>query len=49
MAVALCVLRDFDMQHKTVLRAFDNLTCSPEFSRHNFEQRDYVDEPGKPR
>jgi Rha family phage regulatory protein len=31
-----------------VLRAFDNLKCSAEFSRLNFQPSDYVDERGKP-
>lgn len=37
----------FGKTHKNVLRAIENLECSAEFSRLNFEPRDYVDERGK--
>lgn len=40
--------RTFNRAHKDVLRAYDNLKCSADFSRLNFEARDYVDERGKP-
>jgi Rha family phage regulatory protein len=37
----------FGKQHKNVLQSIDNLECSDEFSRLNFQPRDYVDERGK--
>lgn len=37
----------FKKRHDNVLRAILNLECSPEFSRLNFEERDYFDERGK--
>jgi Rha family phage regulatory protein len=37
----------FGKRHKNVLRASDNLQCSPEFSLLNFEEREFVDERGK--
>ena len=37
----------FHKQHKTVLRAIENMGCSDEFSRHNFAPRDYTDNRGK--
>ncbi|WP_267877814.1 Rha family transcriptional regulator [Massilia oculi] len=39
--------RAFGKQHKTVLRAFDNLKCSEEFSRHNFAPSEFIDARGK--
>ena len=39
--------RTFGKQHKTVLRAYDSLKCSAEFSRHNFAPADYLDAQGK--
>lgn len=41
------VAKHFKRPHKTVLRAADGVDCSPEFSRHNFVPRDYVDSRGK--
>lgn len=37
----------FGKRHDNVLRAVTNLDCSDEFSRLNFEERDYVDDQGK--
>ena len=37
----------FGRTHKNVLRAIDNIGCTAEFSRLNFEPRDYIDERGK--
>lgn len=45
---SLTVAKSFGKQHKNVLRAYDTLQCSAEFSRLNFEPSDYVDERGKP-
>jgi Rha family phage regulatory protein len=39
--------KTFGKHHKNVLRAYDNLDCSDEFSRLNFEPREYIDERGK--
>jgi Rha family phage regulatory protein len=39
----VCVAHTFGKRHKNVLRAYDNLECSPEFSRLNFEPREYTD------
>jgi Rha family phage regulatory protein len=41
------VARNFDKRHKNVLRAYDNLQCSPEFNRHNFMPVEYVDQKGE--
>lgn len=37
----------FDKRHGNVIRAIENLDCSSEFSRLNFESRDYIDGRGK--
>lgn len=37
----------FGKRHDSVLRAFDKLQCSDEFSRHNFASADYLDAQGK--
>ncbi len=37
----------FVRRHSNVIRAIENLECSTEFSRLNFEQRDFLDERGK--
>lgn len=37
----------FGKQHRTVLRAFDNLTCSDDFRLHNFVQTHFLDSQGK--
>ena len=44
---SLTLARTFGKQHKTVLRAFDNLKCSDEFSRHNFAPSEFIDGRGK--
>lgn len=44
---SLEVAKRFGKLHKNVLRAVENLECSAEFSRLNFEPRDYIDERGK--
>src|SRR3989337_1121497 len=41
------IAEEFGKQHKNVLRDVENLDCSKEFSRLNFEPSDYVDERGK--
>lgn len=46
--VARVLAKTFDRAHKTVLRAYDNLGCSDEFQRLNFEPSEYVNEQGKP-
>ncbi|MDO5611315.1 MAG: Rha family transcriptional regulator [Pseudomonadota bacterium] len=43
------VARHFGKPHKTVLRAFDRMDCSPEFNRHNFVPVAYVDAKGEMR
>ena len=43
------VAKHFGKRHDSVLRAFDRLTCSLDFSHHNFEAADELDEQGKPR
>ena len=37
----------FGRQHKTIIRAVNNIECSEEFSRHNFVPSDYLDDRGK--
>lgn len=37
----------FQKRHSNVIRAIENLECSSEFSRLNFESRDYLDGRGK--
>lgn len=37
----------FGRSHKNVLRAFDKLACSTEFSRLNFEPSEFLDTRGK--
>lgn len=39
--------RNFHKQHKNVLRVYDNLECSAEFGRLNFEPTEYIDSQGK--
>lgn len=39
--------KTFGKPHKSVLRAFDNLQCSEEFSRHNFVPSEFLDARGK--
>lgn len=43
------VAQIFGKQHKNVIRDIENLECSEEFSRLNFEPAKYKDEQGKPR
>lgn len=43
------VAKHFKKLHKNVLRAYDNLQCSKEFNRLNFEPVDEVDEKGEMR
>lgn len=43
------VAEKFGKRHNNVLRAIENIDCSPEFSLLNFEQRDFIDERGKAR
>ncbi|MCK0506322.1 Rha family transcriptional regulator [Aromatoleum anaerobium] len=44
---SLLVAEKFGKLYKNVLRAIENLECSPEFARLNFEPREYVDDRGK--
>lgn len=44
---SLLISDRFGKRHDNVLRAILNLECSDEFSRLNFEERDYTDERGK--
>lgn len=37
----------FNKPHKSVLRAIESMECPPDFWRHNFVPRDYVDGRGK--
>lgn len=46
---SLAVAKKFGKRHNNVLRAIENIDCSPEFSLRNFEQRDFIDERGKVR
>ncbi|WP_306393396.1 Rha family transcriptional regulator [Telluria beijingensis] len=39
--------RTFGKRHANVLKAYDNLQCSKEFSRLNFELAEYLDAQGK--
>jgi Rha family phage regulatory protein len=39
--------RTFRKRHTNVLRAYDNLKCSDEFRRLNFEASEYINEQGK--
>jgi Rha family phage regulatory protein len=43
------VAKHFKKAHKNVLRAFDNLDCSEEFNRLNFEPVEEVDSKGESR
>lgn len=40
------VAEHFGRAHKSVLRAIDNLKCSPEFTERNFAPTDYIDKNG---
>lgn len=46
---SLAVAKKFGKRHNNVLRAIEDIDCSPEFSLLNFEQRDFIDERGKVR
>lgn len=46
---SLAVAKKFGKRHNNVLRAIENIDCSPEFLLLNFEQRDFIDERGKVR
>jgi Rha family phage regulatory protein len=39
----------FDKRHDNVLRDIENLDCSPQFNRLNFEAVEYQDDKGEPR
>jgi Rha family phage regulatory protein len=43
------VAKRYGMRPDNVLRKYDNLGCSQEFSRLNFEEAEYIDEQNKPR
>lgn len=43
------VAKHFKKRHDVILRAFDNLKCSPEFNRHNFEAVEEPDAKGEAR
>lgn len=43
------VAKHFGKSHKNVLRAYDNLMCSAEFNRLNFEPVEDLDEKGESR
>jgi Rha family phage regulatory protein len=47
MTDTLTVAKSTNKRHDNVLRAYDNLQCSAEFSLLNFEESDFVDERGK--
>ncbi len=44
---SLLISARFGKRHGNVIRAIENLDCSREFSRLNFESRDYIDGRGK--
>ena len=44
---SLLISARFGKRHGNVIRAIENLECSNEFSRLNFESRDYLDGRGK--
>ncbi len=46
-ATSLEVAEKFDKRHADVLRAIDELECSEEFRRLNFQESSYEDEQGK--
>lgn len=43
---SLLVSKAFNKKHKNVLRAIDNLDCSEQFKRLNFEPSDFIDKNG---
>lgn len=44
---SLKVADRFGKRHDTVLRAIDNLKCSPKFNRRNFAEITYLDDRGR--
>lgn len=46
---SLVVADSFEKNHKDVLKAVDNLECSPEFNERNFAPVEYVDTKGEKR
>jgi Rha family phage regulatory protein len=46
---SLWIAKEFDKQHKNVIRDIKNLDCSKEFSASNFGCREYIDIQGKTR
>ena len=44
---SLTVAEVFEKEHRNVLRAIENLECSPEFTALNFERSTYKDKSGK--
>lgn len=46
---SLIVAEVFEKKHRNVLKAIENLECSPEFSQLNFELAEYKDAQGKMR
>lgn len=49
MATSLQVAERFRKRHKDVLKAIDNLACSPDFNRRNFAPVEYIDAKGEAR
>jgi Rha family phage regulatory protein len=49
MTTSVEVAKRYGKQHKNVLRSYDNLGCSDDFNRLNFEPVEYVDEKGESR
>ena len=46
---SLAVAKKFGKRHGDILRAINNMDCSPEFSLRNFASSDFIDERGKVR
>ncbi|HGH0917941.1 TPA: Rha family transcriptional regulator [Bacillus cereus] len=44
---SLIVSEVFGKEHKNVLQSIENLECSKEFSRLNFQQSSYINERGR--
>ncbi|MGR6980312.1 Rha family transcriptional regulator [Testudinibacter sp. P27/CKL/0425] len=49
LTTSLAVAKFFGKQHKNILRAIENLECSPTFNELNFELVKYTDEKGERR
>jgi Rha family phage regulatory protein len=47
MTDTLTVAKSCRKRHGDVLRAYDNLHCSPEFDRRNFAPVEYLDQKGE--